>query len=115
MKKEQIKAAPYTRVITEHHNKSELIVCTGKDGWNMAKSSTWFSRTPKTVLPFGDDPAAYRWPAHGRNIMIFDFGPQDEGYSRLLPLAKQLLIDGAEWVLLMSKSFPMTRLERGAA
>lgn len=44
--------------------------------------------------------------------MVFDFGPREEGYQRLLLLARQLLIDGAEWVLLMSPSFPMTRIDK---
>jgi hypothetical protein len=115
MNKKQRKSAPYSKAILEHSNKRELIVCCGKDGWNRAKSSTWFSSTPKTVLPFGDDPAAYKWPAQDRAVMVFDFNPEPEGYNRLIDLSRQILIYGAAWVLLMSESFPMTKISRGAA
>jgi hypothetical protein len=109
------KAAPYTRHIVNHTTQNELIVCTGKTGWNRAKSTTWFSRIPKTVLPYQDEPAAYKWPVQNRSVMVFDFGPDDEGFNRLLILSQQLLIDGAAWVLLMSESFPMAKIERESA
>lgn len=105
------KAAPYTRSIANHPNQSELIICTGKDGWNKAKSPAWFSRSPKSVLPFGDNPALYQWTVQNRAVMVFDFNPDPEGFDRLLLLSKQLLIDGAEWVLLMSESFPMAKIQ----
>lgn len=104
------KAAPYSKAIINHPNKSEVIVCTGKNGWNMAKSTTWYSRIPKTVLPYQDDPAAYKWPVQNRTVMVFDFGP-DEGFNRLLILSQQLLIDGADWVLLLNQSFPMVKIQ----
>jgi hypothetical protein len=105
------KSPPYARAISEHPNKSELIVCTGKGGWARAKSLTWFHHTPKTVLPYGDDPAAYKWPVQNRAVMVFDFGPETEGYEQLIELSRQLLIDGAEYILLMSHDFPMTRVD----
>jgi hypothetical protein len=111
MTKYQRKAAPYTRHIVNHSNQNELIVCTGKNGWNRAKSPTWFSRTPKTVLPYQDNPELYKWPAQDRTVMVFDFSPEPEGFDRLLLLSKQLLIDGAVWVLLISESFPMAKIQ----
>jgi hypothetical protein len=107
--------SPYYRSVIAHPSQSELVICTGSNAWDRAKSMTWMSRSPKTVLILGDDPAKYRWPARGRVVMVFDFGPREEGYQRLLLLARQLLIDGAEWVLLMSRSFPMTRIDRKIA
>jgi hypothetical protein len=111
MTKHTKKAAPYARNIVNHSNQNELIVCTGKDGWNRAKSPTWFSRTPKTVLPYQENPERYKWPAQNRAVMVFDFNPDPEGFDRLLLLSKQLLIDGAAWVLLMSESFPMVKIQ----
>jgi hypothetical protein len=104
------KYAPYSRAIIDHPNKGELIVCCGKNAWNRAKSSTWFSGTPKTVLPYQDNPAVYRWPVQNRSVMVFDFAGS-EGFDRLLLLSRQLLIDGAAWVLLISESFPMVKIQ----
>jgi hypothetical protein len=53
----------------------------------------------------------YKWPAQDRAVMVFDFNPDPEGFDRLLLLSKQLLIDGAAWVLLMSESFPMAKIQ----
>lgn len=106
------KNAPYTREIINYPENAAVIVCTGSGAWSRAKNLTWFSSTPKLVLPYQDNPAHYNWPVKNRHVMVFRFG-QSESWPRLIELAKFLLEFGAIWILLVDPKRPMVKFERG--
>ena len=89
---------PYGLQVDKFQKESGLVICTGSDAWQRAKSRSWIPGMPKVALPFGENPNLYKWPAKGRNVIIFGFG-RLETYQQLIELSKCLLKHGATWVL----------------
>ena len=68
-------------------------VATGPMAWELGKRSA----VPVLVLPDGDCPHSYRWPADGGPAMIYERGGHDVG--RVTELASCLLEAGASSVV----------------
>lgn len=103
---------PYGALVDQFKQEDGLIVCTGSNAWQRAKNKAWVNGMPKVVLPFGENPDRYKWPANGRNILVFSFG-QPESYQRLIDLSKCLLQHRAIWVLwCMPWDYPAIKFER---
>jgi hypothetical protein len=74
------------------------------------------------VLPFGEEPGAYRWPVTGRDCVVYGFG-ESEPRARLVDLSVALLKAGAvavhwsgQWALAVcSDGSSDARLIAGAA
>ena len=98
-------------MVDKFKTKDDLIVCTGSNAWQRAKSKSWLGHTPKLVLPLNENPGRYRWPVNNRYVMVFGFG-QQETYQRLIELSRCLLKHGAVWVLWVMPGYPMTKIER---
>lgn len=102
---------PYGKYVDKYKQDAGLIVCVGSEAWKQAKSKSWIAGMPKVVFPFNGVPSHYKWPAHGRTVMICDFG-QPESYQRLIELSGCLLKCGAIWVVLAINSHSITKTER---
>ncbi|WP_341327484.1 hypothetical protein [Methylotuvimicrobium sp. KM2] len=106
----KFKKPPYSRDIARFKHSDEIIVCTGSNAWQAARRETWQPRTSKIVLPFGDDPAAYRWPVSGRYVQCWTCGtPEDD--ETILRLTRVLLESGAIKVLLLDPEKPLVVVE----
>lgn len=89
---------------------AHLVVCTGSNAWNKAKSPTWFSRR-KVVLPLGADPAAFSWSAAaGHDVIIAGFGDL-EPIGTIAKIGAILLGAGAGLVLYIPERGPITRID----
>lgn len=107
------KQPPFSRTI-ENFKNADIIVCTGSEAWNKAKSKTWQARTAKLVMPFHSDPSLLIWPVAGRYVQVWTCG-KPENFDQLLLLAQCLLNDGADKVLLLDIDRPMTVIKRKEA
>lgn len=98
---------PYGRDIAGYRP-DEIIIATGGLAWRKIKRDEghWQPRVAKLVLPYGDDPALYRWPVAGRIVQVWTCG-EPEPFGRLVELAKCLLQCGAIKVLLLDTKKPM--------
>ncbi len=56
--------APYGKFVNAASN---LHIFTGPDAWNRAQQR---KKGNALVLPDGDEPASYRWPVHGLEVML---------------------------------------------
>jgi len=102
---------PFAKSIDKFSRRDEIIICTGSEAWQRAKSPTWFCNVAKLVLPMDEPPERYKWPVSGRYVMVFGFGELDT-YHRLIELSKCLLKRGAIWALWLIPGHRMTKIER---
>ena len=103
------KLPPYGTKVDTYPEKNQIIICTGSEAWQRAKSKSWMRSTPKLVLPLTEPPDAYKWPVANRHVMVFSYGVP-EAHQRLIDLSRCLLEHGAIWVLWVMR--PMTKIER---
>lgn len=89
---------------------AEVIVYVGAGAWRRARSATHCPRHPRTLLPPGDDPAAYRWPVAGGVVIVMGDADRDA----LLALSGALLAASAVAVLWVTRGHPITRVEAPA-
>lgn len=103
----QKKLPPYAKNISGNQNC--IVVCTGSDAWDRAKSQGWLSSLQKTLLPLGDDIESYRWDfVYNKDVMIFSHGTL-EAYSRLIELSRSILSYGASAVLWCIPELPINK------
>lgn len=99
---------PYARSWPYHWpGGTEIHIWTGADAWERAKSETHCPTTPKTLLPFGEDPKAFRWPVFGASVIIL--GETDR--ETLEALSRALVFAGARRVLWCCTGHPLTRVD----
>lgn len=67
--------APYSRRFLAERPGAGLVVAIGPGAWDVARRWGY----PVVVLPPGDDPAGYRWPAHRYGAVLHEAGPADDG------------------------------------
>jgi hypothetical protein len=91
------KLPPFARQLNPA-NQNSLVILTGSKAWARAKSPSYWFPGSRLVLPFGDDPTAYRWPVAGRDCVLFGFGEQ-EPRKRLVALSVELVRAGAVFVI----------------
>lgn len=102
------KLPPYAKSIPENQNC--IVVCTGSEAWNRAKSMSWLSRLNKTLLPSGNDPDSFRWDfVSGKEVVIFSNGIIEK-YDRLVELSRCILQYGARSILWCIPEFKMMKL-----
>lgn len=93
-----------------------LVVFTGSRGFDAAKiERLFYNQLARVVLPFGQAPDGYRWPVEGRDCLIENFG-QAEPMQVFLVLARELILAGAPFVLILAESVfqrPLTKIEGG--
>ena len=71
----------------------EIAVLTGSHSWAMACLPHW--RPAGTlVLPFGENPTAFKWPVSGKAVVVLGFG-EAESRERLLALSVELIVSRA--------------------
>lgn len=85
-----MKPPPYGKSVTASSN---LFIFAGPDAWDRAKLR---KKGNAMVLPEGDEPAAYRWPVYGLEVMLIW-----PGASRMsvLEFGEHLILSGAELVV----------------
>lgn len=105
------KLPPYASLISNFKH-DEVIICTGRDAWRIAKRETWQCRVAKLVLPFGADPGHFRWPVAGRWCQVWSCG-DPEAHDRLLALSTCLILSGALKVLLIDIKRPIEVIKPG--
>jgi len=76
--------------------KNSIVILTGSGAWERWRS-LWFAGS-RLLLPFGDNPASYRWPVAGRDCVLHGFGEQ-EPRPRLVALSVELVQAGALFVI----------------
>ncbi|MDD5036672.1 MAG: hypothetical protein PHE55_18185 [Methylococcaceae bacterium] len=91
------KLPPFARHL-DPADQDTIAVLTGGNAWQRAKSPYHWFQGRRLLLPFGDDPAAYRWPVAGRECLVFGFG-KPEPRERLIALSVELVRSGALFVL----------------
>jgi len=87
--------APYGNTL-DQAIKNSIVILTGSGAWERGRSS-WFAGN-KLLLPFGDNPASYRWPVADRECVVYGFGKQ-EFRERLVALSVALVQAGALFVI----------------
>ena len=60
-------------------------VCTGPGAWEAAKASSF----PRMVLPYGANPAGFRWPVQGQTVTVTEHGIDEQESIR--GLARELI------------------------
>ncbi|MDD5037149.1 MAG: hypothetical protein PHE55_20675 [Methylococcaceae bacterium] len=91
------KLAPFGRTLNLA-DQNTIAVLTGGHAWERAKSPFFWFEGRRLLLPFGDDPTAYRWPVAGRDCLVFGFG-EFEPRERLIALSIELVRSGALFIL----------------
>ena len=85
-----MRLAPYGKAVTKTSN---LFIFAGPDSWDRAKQ-----RNPGNalVLPDGSEPASYKWPVHGLEVMLIW---PDASRDYVLEFGEHLIRSGAAIVV----------------
>ena len=82
--------APFGKLVNAASN---LHIFAGPDAWGRAKQRKGGNAM---VLPEGDEPASYRWPVHGLEVMLIW---KDASRESVLEFGEYLIRSGAELVV----------------
>lgn len=76
-----------------------VLIDTGRDTWDRARGDLDDPSRLVTLLPLGDDPAGYRWPVAGDEVVVVHSG--GETAERLRSLAVELIRQGSTHVVVL--------------
>ncbi len=86
--------APYGPLYQQQGNDLGPWIACGPGAWEVAKASSF----PRMVLPFGTNPADYRWPVEGEIVTVTEHGI--DALESIRGLAHELIRNhGAETVI----------------
>lgn len=88
---------PYGKAVTATSN---VFIFAGPDAWNRAKQR---KAGNAMVLPEGDEPASYKWPVYGLEVMLIWPGALRES---VIDFGELLIRTGAELVVAPFKGEP---------
>jgi len=107
------KLPPYGKRLSTHPNRNQSVfILTGDKAFSVASGHNSLSIQPKLVLPFSESPDGFKWPVYGRDCLILSHG-KPEPMPVIYELAKQLILHGANFVLLSLKNHRMTKIQPG--
>ena len=76
---------PFGRLYQQQGNDLGPWVACGPGAWEVAKASSF----PRMVLPYGANPAAFRWPVQGQTVTVTEHGIDEQESIR--GLARELI------------------------
>lgn len=85
---------PYAKQLKR--SDTNLYICCGKDGWKFAQFRREYYGCPAIVLPNLEDPARYKWPVAGREVVV---RWPDGDYASISRFCELLVRSGARLVV----------------